>query len=113
MPLYEYHCEANGETIEVSHPMDAELSIWGELCYVARIPLGDTDPNAPVRRVMTAAPAGHVPVGNSTLKEKGFTKLVKRDDGVYENVTATDGEARYVKDGDPSSLPHLHKKVGD
>ncbi len=62
---------------------------------------------------MTAPPAGHVPTGNSTLKEKGFTKLVKRDEGVYENVTANDGEARYMKAGDAETLPHLHKKIGD
>ena len=43
----------------------------------------------------------------------GFTKLVKRDEGVYENVTAVDGEARYMKRDDPSTLPHLKKKVGD
>jgi hypothetical protein len=38
---------------------------------------------------------------------------VKRDNGVYENVTALDGEKRYMRRGDPESLPHLHKKVGD
>ena len=113
MPLYEYHCDANGETVEVAHPMDATLSIWGEVCYVARIPLGDTAASAPVRRVMTSPPAAHVPVGNATLKEHGFTKLVKRDDGVYENVTATGDEARYMKAGDASTLPHLKKKIGD
>ncbi len=113
MPLYEYHCDANGKTVEVVHPIDAILSIWGEVCYVAQIPLGDTEPGAPVRRVITSPPAGHVPVGNSTLKEKGFTKLVRRDDGVYENVTATGDEARYMKAGDASTLPHLNKKIGD
>ena len=113
MPRYDYYCEANGKTVEVVHPMDATLSMWGEVCFVAQIPLGDTDPEAPVRRVITAAPAGHVPVGNTTIKEKGFTKLVKRDEGVYENVTATDDEARYMKAGDPSTRPHIHKKVGD
>jgi hypothetical protein len=32
---------------------------------------------------------------------------------VYENVTATGSEKRYMKAGDASSLPHLHKKIGD
>ena len=113
MPVYEYHCDANGETIEVVHSMSANLSIWGEVCYVAQIPLGDTDASAPVRRVITSPPAGHVPVGNSKLKEQGFTKLVRRDEGVYENVTATGDEARYMKEGDSSTLPHLKKKIGD
>ena len=113
MPLYEYHCDANGRTVEVSHSMHANLRIWGEVCYVAQIPLGDTDPQAPVRRVITSPPAGHVSVGNATLKEKGFTKLVKRDEGVYENVTASGDEARYMKAGDASTLPDLKKKIGD
>ena len=52
-------------------------------------------------------------VGNSTLKEKGFTKLVKRDEGVYENVTASGDEARYMIAGDASTVPHLHKKIRD
>jgi hypothetical protein len=113
MPLYEYLCDANGQTVEVVHPMDAVLSIWGEICYVAQIPLGDTDPSAPVRRVLTSPPAGHVRVGNSALKEKGFTKLVRRDQGVYENVTASGDEARYMIAGDASTVPHLNKKIGD
>jgi hypothetical protein len=113
MPLYEYLCDANGRIVEVRHSMQANLSIWGEVCYAAQIPLGDTDPSAPVRRVMTSPPAGHVPVGNSSLKEKGFTKLVRRDHGVYENVTASGGEARYMKQGDASTLPHLKKKISD
>ena len=65
MPLYEYLCDANGETVEVVHPMDATLSIWGEVCYVAQIPLGDTNPSAPVRRVLTSPPAGQVPAGRA------------------------------------------------
>ena len=51
--------------------------------------------------------------GNAELKNLGLTKLVKRDSGVYENVTATDGEKRYMRHDDPDSLPHIHKKVGD
>ena len=113
MPVYEYHCDANGLTVEVAHPMDVSLGIWGEVCYVARIPLGDTDPAAPVRRVITSPPGISLPVGNSKLKEIGYTKLVRRDEGVFENVTAGDDESRYVKAGDPSTLPRLDKKVGD
>ena len=114
MPLYQYYCEANDRTVEVSHTVNARLATWGEVCFVAQIPLGDTDPLAPVRRVIKGrSPGISVPVFNSELKEKGFTKLVKRDDGVYENVTAGEGEKRYMKRGDPDSLPHIHKKVGD
>ena len=112
MPAYDYFCEANGKTVEVVHTIHASLSTWGELCYVAQIPLGDTDPMAPVRKVISA-PAISIPTGNSKLKEVGFTKLVKRDHGVYENVTALDGEKRYMKAGDPTSLPDLKRKIED
>ena len=98
MPLYVYHCPTNGSHVEAWHPMDIELGDWGQLCYVARIPIGNTPPEAPVHREVTA-PAISVPTGDSKLKELGFTKLVRRDEGVYENVTAIDSEQRYVKQG--------------
>ena len=113
MPSYDYYCEENGQTIEVVHSIDARLQTWGEVCYVAQMPLGRTDPGVPVRKVFRTAPGVAVPIANSQLKNHGFTKLIKRDDGVYENVTAQDGEKRYMQRDDPASLPHLHKKIGD
>lgn len=112
MPAYDYFCEANGRTIEVVHTVNAKLKSWGEVCYVAQIPLGDTDPLAPVRKVISASTIS-IPVGDTKLKEIGFTKLVKRDNGVYENVTALDHEKRYMKAGDPSSFPDLKKRIED
>ena len=110
MPRYDYYCEANDKTVEVYHGINTKLTTWGELCFAAQIPLGDTDVLAPIRKVIR--PVGiSIPVSNSQLKEKGFTKLVKRDDGVYENVTALEGEKKYMKAGDKSSMPHLHKKI--
>jgi predicted nucleic acid-binding Zn ribbon protein len=50
---------------------------------------------------------------NSELKDMGFTKLVKRDKGVYENVTARDGESRIVEAGRPDTLPDLGKTISD
>jgi hypothetical protein len=112
MPIYEYACVANGETVEVKHGMDFVIRNWGELCFAAQLPLGDTDFEAPVKKLISAA-AISLPTGNSALKSAGFTKLVKRDDGVYENVTATGDEHRYMKAGKPETQPHLHKKIGD
>ncbi len=110
MPNYDYYCEANDKTVEVNHSIHEKLTTWGEVCFAAQLPLGDTDFEAPVRKVIR--PVGiSIPISNSNLKEKGFTKLVKRDDGVYENVTAQDGESKYMKAGDESTLPHLHKKI--
>jgi len=113
MPVYTYSCKENGQVVEVSHTITAKLKTWGELCYVAQIPLGATDPMSPVDRIMRGAPGIAVPVFNSELKNSGFTKLVKRDQGVYENVTATGSEKRYMTQGDKDSLPHFHKKVQD
>lgn len=112
MPVYEYLCEANGAVVEVAHPMDVELTTWGELCYVARIPLGETDVLAPVRKQLSA-PAIAVSPGNSELKGMGFTKLVRRDDGVYENVTRSGDEARYMERGRAGTMPDLRRKVRD
>ena len=113
MPTYTYYCEANGRTVEVNHTLNATLKTWGELCFVGQIPLGDTDPLAEVKRIISAAPGVSVPAFNSELKNAGFTKLVKRDQGVYENVTATNGEKRYMKADEKDSVPHIHKKIRD
>jgi len=53
------------------------------------------------------------PTGNSQLKNMGFTKLVKRDTGVYENVTATDGESKVFEAGKPETMPDLKRKITD
>jgi len=91
MPVYDYKCDDNGRTVEVQHTM----------------------PMAPVKKVMSSPPGISVPIANSKLKEIGFTKLVKRDSGVYENVTALDHEKRYMKADDPSSIPDIRSKVED
>ena len=107
MPSYDYYCEANNRTVEVNHTVNATLQTWGEVCYVAKIPIGDT-----VHKVISA-PAIAIPMGNSKLKELGFTKLVRRDQGVMENVTALDHEKRYFKADDPTSVPDIQGKVED
>lgn len=112
MPVYEYICEANGEVVEVSHKMDVVIRNWGELCFAAQHSLGETDFEAPVRKRLRAT-AIALPAGNAALRNAGFTKLVRRDDGVYENVTASGSEARYMKAGERDTLPHLDKKIGD
>lgn len=53
------------------------------------------------------------PKSNRELRDLGFTKLVKRDDGVYENVTARDGDSRYMQRGRPETIPDLTKTIGD
>ena len=50
-----------------------------------------------------------VPKSNSELRDLGFTKLVKRDDGIYENVTARNGDSRYMERGKPETVPNVAK----
>jgi hypothetical protein len=85
---------------------------WSELCQKANLDIGSTPGVSPVIRLI-GSPTISVPTGNSKLKELGFTKLVKRDKGVYENVTASGGERRYMTADDPSSYPNLNKKIKD
>ena len=89
MPNYDYHCDENGQTVEVYHDINTKLKTWGEVCYAAQHPLGDTDVSTPVRLVIRPVSIS-VPISNSKLKEHGFTKLVKRDDGVYEGQAVVD-----------------------
>jgi len=113
MPRYDYYCEANQKTVEVVHGMTIKLKTWGEVCELAKISLEDVPAPTKVSRVITQAPMANTPTGNVGLKDMGFTKLVKRDDGVYENVTRSGTEKKYMKAGDPSSMPHLSKKLSD
>ena len=53
------------------------------------------------------------PKSNGELRDLGFTKLVKRDDGVYENVTARGGDSRYMVKGKPETIPDLSKSISD
>ncbi len=54
MPIYEYHCPANGRLVEVQHKMAEKLMTWGELCERAGISAGRTAPEAPVEKLMSA-----------------------------------------------------------
>ena len=53
MPTYDYRCETNGLTVEVNHRMSEEIHTWGELCELAGIEVGETQADAPVRRLAT------------------------------------------------------------
>jgi len=109
MPTYVYLCEANGASVEVFHSMSEDLETWGELCERAGCEPGDTPKDAAVSRQIFA-PAVQTVRGAAELKNLGFKKLVRRDKGVYENVTATDKESRYFDANDPSTAPHIPKE---
>ena len=66
----------------------------------------------PVKKLISLASIS-VPKSNGELRDLGFTKLVKRDDGVYENVTRRDGDSKYMERGKPDTMPNLKKTVSD
>jgi putative FmdB family regulatory protein len=104
MPLYEYeHIDKEcrlGKIFEVQHPMsDKALTICPEC-------------RGPIKKIISKINIS-APKTNSELKDLGFTKLVKRDDGVYENVTARNGDSRYVHRDKPETLPNLKKTISD
>ncbi|MDH5181652.1 MAG: zinc ribbon domain-containing protein [Gammaproteobacteria bacterium] len=53
MPTYDYHCDANGRTVEVKHGMNEKLFTWGELCERAGIDIGDTPVGTDIRKLAT------------------------------------------------------------
>ena len=53
------------------------------------------------------------PKSNRELRDLGFTKLVRRDDGVYENVTAKGGDSKLVLRDKPESVPDFSKTISE
>ncbi len=112
MPLYEYICPQNQRTFEVRHGMNERVETWGELCRLAGESPGETPADAPVEKLLFT-PGIATPKTNADLKNLGFTKLVKREDGVYENVTRTGDEKKYMTRDDPTSVPDIKRKISD
>ncbi len=74
----------------------------------------DTCPNCgtPIRKLISRTNVS-APKSNAELRDLGFTKLVRRDNGVYENVTRRSGDARYMEQGKPETMPNLSKTIRD
>jgi putative FmdB family regulatory protein len=105
MPVYEYEhigdaCES-GKIFEVRQVIhDLPLN----QCPTCR---------GQVRRLI---PTTHVQSSRRSdreLRDLGFTKLVRKDEGLFENVTAREGESRIVDRSNPETFPHLHKTIRD
>jgi putative FmdB family regulatory protein len=104
MPVYEYQhletpCQA-GDVFEHRQSMDAAALTLCPFC------------GGPVKKIVSRVGI-RTPKGNSQLKDLGFTKLVKRDDGVYENVTRREGESRYMLRDKPETIPDIRKTITD
>lgn len=104
MPVYEYEhlgkeC-ARGKRFEITQSMHSDKLTTCPDC------------GRKVKRLISLF-AINTPTGDSDLKSHGFTKLVRKDNGVYENVTATGSESRIWDARKPETMPHLSKKIGD
>ena len=96
MAIYEY--EHAGKGCKLGKVFEWEQSVKDEPLEVC--------PECGRRvRKLISAPGLSFPKTDSELKSQGFSKLVKRDKGVYENVTAKDGESKVVKLDDQSTYP--------
>lgn len=101
MPYYDYEHEGDG--CEVGKVFRIEQSIKDDAITVCPAC------GQPVFKVMRPFYVAS-PDSNSDLRDKGFIKLEKRDKGVYENLTATDGESRYFHADKPETAPNLLKR---
>jgi putative FmdB family regulatory protein len=104
MPIYEY--EHIDEPCELGKIFEVEQSIKDD-------PLSQCPKCGGKVKKLISLPFISTPKSDSQLKDLGFTKLVKRDDGVYENVTAREGESRVVHRDKPETFPDLKKTIKD
>ena len=65
-----------------------------------------------VKKIMSRVSIS-TPKTDGELRDLGFTKLVKRDDGVYENVTQRSGESRYMLRDKPETIPDIKRIIRD
>jgi putative FmdB family regulatory protein len=100
MPVYEYeHTEypcTMGRIFEVTQSLKERPLSKCPQC------------GRPIKKLISRVGVS-TPKTNSELRDLGFTKLVKRDDGVYENVTARNGDSRYMERGKPATVPNVAK----
>lgn len=107
MPLYEYQATDPSAGCDHCRPGFQILQSMKDDALAVCPKCGQ-----PIQRLIF--PVGvATPKTNAELKNLGFTKLVRRDDGVYENVTRTGNEAKYMERDKPNTLPDLGSKITD
>lgn len=106
MPRYDYQhtenskCDA-GNIFEITHALSDPALTTCPYCKQS------------IQRIISGVNVAKAKAGDSDLRKMGFTKLVRRDKGVYENVTAIDGESKVWDASKPETAPHLHKRIQD
>jgi predicted nucleic acid-binding Zn ribbon protein len=104
MPVYEYeHTEG---VCELGQVFEWEQSMRSRPLHHCPRCAG------PVKKIVSRIFVS-CPKTNGELRDMGFTKLVKRDDGVYENVTARGADSRYMVRGKSDTIPDLSKTISD
>lgn len=104
MPVYEY--EHVGQPCKLGKVFDFKQSLADD--PLAKCP----ECTRAVKKIISQISIS-CPKSDGELRDLGFTKLVKRDDGVYENVTAREGDSRYMKRGNSETIPDLSKTIAD
>ena len=104
MPVYEY--EHLKEPCTLGKVFDVKQSIQDKQLTCCPRCL------EPVKKIISNINIS-CPKSNSELRDLGFTKLVKRDNGVYENVTARGRDSRYMVKGKSETIPDLSKTIRD
>lgn len=105
MPIYEYE-HLDDEFCEFGHEFEFQQSLAEDA--LTHCPFCERPVKKLISRVGVSCPKT-----NSELKDLGFTKLVRRDDGVYENVTARNKESRYMLRDKPETMPNIKKIISD
>jgi putative FmdB family regulatory protein len=104
MPVYEYEHTAPpcrlGRVFEQRQSLDENALTRCPCC------------GGGIRKVISRTHV-NTPRTNSELRDLGFTKLVRRDEGVYENVTARGRDGRYMIRGKPETIPDVTKTIAD
>jgi putative FmdB family regulatory protein len=104
MPVYEYEHQEGSCTLGKVFDYNQTISEK----QLSRCP----HCSGPVHKIISRINIS-CPKTNSELRDLGFTKLVKRDDGVYENMTSRDGDSRYMVRGKPETIPNLGKTISE
>lgn len=104
MPVYEY--EHKDEACELGREF-----VWTQSIKEDRLTRCPKCGGAIERLI--SRPQIMTPKSDTELRDMGFTKLVKRETGVYENVTRRGNDSRYMEAGKPETTPDLSKIISD
>ncbi len=104
MPIYEY--EHSDQFCSLGKAFDATQSIHDATLTTC------PQCGRPVRKLISLSKI-NTPKTNTERRDQGFTKLVRRDKGIYENVTPRDGESKVMYHNKPTTYPNLKRTIKD